>query len=74
MVAKAGGMARVLEKMMKTLLTLLALLPLPALASGFDAPWWFGASLWLLGTPGGWATIVLVVVVVAFIIYEVARK
>lgn len=59
---------------MRLLLILLALLPLPALASGFDAPWWFGASLWLLGTPEGWAAIAVGVVVILLVIYEVARK
>lgn len=58
---------------MKALLTLLALLPLPALASGFYAPWWAEMTLWLLGTPQGWITCVVIVVAVIALIVRAAR-
>lgn len=53
---------------MKLLLTLLALLPLPALASGFYVPWWIEALLFLT-TPGGMvmAAVGLAVIVVLIV-------
>ena len=57
---------------MKALLVLLALLPLPALASGFYVPWWVEALLFLT-TPGGMVMAVLGLVVVVVLIVRSSK-
>lgn len=57
---------------MQLLLALLALLPLPALASGFDAPWWIEALLFLT-TPGGMVMAVLSLVVIVVLIVRASK-
>lgn len=74
MVAAIDRLPRILEKMMKALLILLALLlPLPVLASGFYVPLWFEAVLWLLGTPQGWVVCGVIVVAVIALIVRAAK-
>lgn len=53
-------------------LTIVALLPGAALASGFYLPWWGHVLLFLLGTPAGWAcSALLLAALVAVIVLGV---
>jgi len=56
------------------LLFLASLLSLPALASGFDAPLWFEAMLFLFGTTNGIVLVVIAVLVAIAAIIALIRK
>lgn len=52
----------------------LMLLPTVAWASGFYLPWWFNATLWLLGTPEGIVVLFLICVLVVGGLFALVRR
>lgn len=55
-------------------LTVLALLPGIAMASGFYLPWWAEALVFLLATPAGWACLALAAVVLIGLVVVAWKK
>lgn len=53
---------------------LLAILPLPAMASGAYMPPWFKVLAFLALTPEGWAIAAIVLLAIIIMVYNAVRK